>query len=424
MPTISCRRWTERLLAVALTATVSSCGLFDWLRPPDVKDEVWDPIGSVQQRWYVTLSNSDQQLKPDPLWTSQGVIVPGSGGVLVAYNSTSGTRRWTANAGPFAGARPITRDGLVVVAETFGAAAFDAATGAVRWSFDAPEDERVTALNGAPGDLAYSARGFFGIDASTAYLPAWGGVLSAIDLTTGSARWIWRDTARITTPAGVTGATVSGDTIYVHTWNARVRGQTPSDLWLVALRRQDGVELWRYKLPEEGAGSGPSTAPLLFNNLLIVRQFQRIVAIDRFTRSVAWTFQQPDTYLANVDLALDAGRLFVALNPADALLGIHVALNAATGGEVWRTVARHSPSRDLVLSPTRVYSNHEAFITILDRVTGRIVARVKPPVDPTGCGFLSSTTVGGGIVAVRIGCTRTSSGVPVNTDHVWAFAEP
>ena len=418
-------RLARLLCCSGVALTLSSCVVFDWLRPEDVKDEVWDTIGSVQQRWYVQLPNADPSaLKPSPLWTPHGVVVPASFGTLVALDTATGAKRWTANARAFAGTRPILRNGAVVIAENFGAASVNAVTGAVQWSFDAPEDLRVSALDGSPGDLAFSALAILGSDASTAYLPAWGGVVSAIDLATGTARWVWRDTTRISTPAGATGATVNGDTIYVHAWNTFVRGQSPSELWLVALRSQDGTELWRLKLPEEGAGTAPATSPLLYNNLLIVRQFQRVIAIDRFTRTVVWTYQEPNTYLANVNLALDGGRVFLALNPADDLIGIHIALNAATGAPVWRTVTRHSPVYDLVVSPTRLYSNHNGFVTILDRTSGQLLARVAPPIEPESCGFLSSTTVGNGLVAIRIGCTRRSSGVSVHTNHVWGFREP
>jgi eukaryotic-like serine/threonine-protein kinase len=425
------RRVTSRTLrvvvAVTIAASLPACAWWDLLSPPKPEfDPVWDPIGRVEQRWYVQLPAADPwELKPDPLWTTHGVIVPASDGYVVALDAQTGARRWTARLDDgLSGARPVLSDGVIVVAKNYGAAGLDAATGTVRWGFETPEDERVSATNGSPGDHAFTAGAYLGADGTAAYLPAWGGLVSAIDLATGAQRWLWRDTLRIANPAGATGAVVSGDTIYVHAFVMRERGPADSEVWIVALRRSDGAELWRRRLPEDGYGWFAST-PVVFNNLLIVRQHERVVALNRFTTDVAWTFRDASNVLAqNNTVTLSDGRLYLGLwNATGVDDGTIVALDAATGQVIWRELTYNAPNRDIVASPTRLYSTNGYFMIAQDRASGRMLVRIRSP-GGDACGFLSAPTVGDGQVYVRVGCTSGRRNAWVYTDYVWSFAEP
>src|SRR5204862_5748060 len=116
----------------------------------------------------------------------------------------------------------------------------------------------------------------------------------------------------------------------------------------------DGAELWRRSLPEGGYNSGTSTTPIVFNNLLIVRRPDGILALDRFTLDSVWGYHNTKEVVYYwSEFVLDGGRLYVALDLIDGSMGgTIVALDAATGSVIWKTLIYQAPDRALIVSPT------------------------------------------------------------------------
>jgi outer membrane protein assembly factor BamB len=106
----------------------------------------------------------------------------------------TGAERWSAKVDPFR--FPGVVDGTLYTGTTVGSVlGLDPATGAVRWSWQAPAGVREV-VSTVVGDTLYA-----GAD---------DGQLYAVALTDGSIRWRYRlPSGRVSTPA------VSGDTVYV-----------------------------------------------------------------------------------------------------------------------------------------------------------------------------------------------------------------
>lgn len=410
-------------LALLLFATLglAGCDALESLFAPRETDEPeWRSRGSVRTRWLVPIPGARPgQLQPGPLALAEGVMVPTSDGRLLALDPATGRQRWMTRVGASAiqGARLEYRDGLIVAALYDGAATVGAADGQVRWTYRAPEDVRVSALNGRPGDRGYPASAYVGVDAGAAYLPVWGGTVSAIDLAGGTERWVWHEDILFPNPAGATAAAVSGDTVYVHAWYTRERYLAPSDLYLFAVDRATGRTLWSRRLPEAGFGAAPFSPVLVWQDLLIVLQLERVVAFRRSTGEPVWS----STRGTSVRFAgVAAGTVFVHEVGGPDGEGMVTALDARTGAPRWsRGIYSHSRN-EIAVSERRVYVTDDVFVTVVDAASGRLLARVKPPRDGPEWSVASGATVRDGAVYVRL-----SRGGPGRYDDaVWSFAEP
>lgn len=420
---MSFRSTARFILLLCALVPLAGCDALESLFAPAETDEPeWRSQGRVRTRWLVTIPGERPgSLQPAPLATPQGVMVPTGDGRLLALDPADGRQRWITRVASSAiqGAQLEYRDGLVVAALYDGAAGVDAALGAVRWTYRAPEDRRVSALNGAPGDRGYPAWGYLGVDAGAAYLPVWGGTVSAIDLASGAERWVWHEDILPANPAGATAAAVSGDTVFVHAWYVRERGLTPTDLYLFAVDRGTGRTLWSRKLADAGMGPAPFAPVLLWQDLLIVPTLTRVLAFRRATGEPVWSSGRP---LASVRYASVGGAtVFVHEVAGTRAEGYVTALDAATGAVRWtRNIYFHADD-DLAVSERRVYAPDGVFMNVVDAASGRLLARVKPPRASPEWGISSGATVRDGAVYVRLSRTLERGRYE---DAVWSFAEP
>jgi outer membrane protein assembly factor BamB len=335
-----------------------------------------EPIGAeheVRTRWYVEQPGARTQSRPAVV--GDIVYFGTSNGRLVARNRANGLQHWAADAvdTEVSGANIITRPGVIVVAGTFQVAAVDAASGAVLWRYDSPPDT-VGAGTGAPprGQLLKSR---LDADANYVYVPAWGASVSAVELTTGRARWVWRPgpSAGDTAVSGVfrsgaEGVRVSGDTVLVTAWHFLDRLGLKSEPWLVALDRATGTELWRVVIPSYTGGASVQGAPALYENLAIFTGTGgRVWAVNRTSAQIVWQFAAPTARYATVTQAEGFGQ-FVYIDGGDERT---YALRAADGSMVWS--ADGGATRDLLATEKRVYVPSGATIWILDRADGRLI---------------------------------------------------
>ncbi|HEX2077696.1 MAG TPA: PQQ-binding-like beta-propeller repeat protein [Longimicrobium sp.] len=408
------------LLCCAAFALAGCDALASLFAPGETDEPEWQSRGSVRTRWLVPIPGAlPGQLQPGPLAIAEGVMVPTGDGRLLALDPATGRQRWITRvaASAIQGARLEYRDGLVVAALYDGAAAVGAADGQVRWTYRAPEDVRVSALNGSPGDRGYPASAYVGVDAGAAYLPVWGGTVSAIDLASGGERWVWHEGILFPNPAGATAAAVSGDTVYVHAWYRRDRWLVPTDLYLFAVDRATGRTVWSRKLPGEGMGPAPFAPVLPWQDLLIVPQLESVLAFRRATGEPAWSSARGTSVRF---AALAAGTVFVHEVGGAAAEGMVTALDARTGAVRWsRGIYFHSRN-ELAVSERRVYATDDVFVNVVDAASGRLLARVRPPRDGPEWSVASAASVRDGAVYVRL-----SRGGPGRyEDAVWSFAEP
>lgn len=394
----------HRALAVlaVLSSALWSCHDATGLGPPGVRGRWYQP----QSGW--------ARARPA---VSGNVVYFGDGyGEVIARDAATGERKWTTNVGqdPIDGANIVVRAGVVVAPLYIYTVGLDAVTGRELWRFRAPDDTVGVAPGyvALPGSVRASS---IDADDQTVYIPAWGASVSAVDLNTGKARWVWQpgrvdgDTATSGVfRSGSMGVRVSGDTIFATMWHAVNRSGGYSEAWLVAIDRLMGKELWRVRLPYEGSGVLVWAAPVVYQNLVIVHTISaRTYAIDRTTQEVVWEFTAPSASLSTLAGAeLYGDVLYVDGGDSQ----IH-ALRPSDGSVIWSAQFAAASSHDLLVTQKRIYVPIGVEVYILDRQTGSTVAIAHQPQtsDPL---FSSAAAFSNGRVFVTV------------AEAAWCFDEP
>jgi len=369
--------------------------------------------GGVHGRWY----------QPQSGWAwarpavSGGTVYFGDGyGEVIARDVLTGERKWTTRVGqaPINGANILVRTGVVVAPLINYTAGLDAATGRELWRYSAPADT-VGVPQGYipnPGSVAAS---HIDADDQTVYIPAWGASVSAVDLHTGKARWVWKpgridgDTATSGVfRSGSMSARVSGDTIFATMWHYVNRAGGYSEAWLIAIDRLMGSELWRVRLPYVGSGVLIEAMPVVYQNLVIVHTLSaRTYAIDRETQKVIWEFTVPSARLSTVAGAELYGDVLYVDGGDE---HIH-ALRARDGSVIWNAPFPSQATMDLLVTQRRIIFPIGGRLIVLDRETGSTVAITTQPntYDPL---FSSPAAFSNGLVFITV------------ADGAWCFDEP
>jgi outer membrane protein assembly factor BamB len=386
----------------ALTTTLWSC-----------RDATAPGQGGVHGQWY----------QPQSGWSrarpaiSGNVVYFGDGyGEVIARDVASGERKWTTNVGqdPINGGNIMVRAGVVVAPLRYYTVGLDAVTGRELWRFRAPDDT----VGVPPGYLAVPGSvvaSSIDADDQTVYIPAWGASVSAVDLNTGKASWVWQpgriegDTAASGVfRSGSMGVRVSGDTIFATMWHAVNRSGGYSEAWLVAIDRLMGKELWRVRLPYEGSGVLVWAAPVVYQNLVIVHTISaRTYAIDRTTQAVVWEFTAPGAHLSTIAGAELYGDVLYVDGGDEQ---IH-ALRARDGSVIWSAPFPTQATHGLLVTQRRIIFPNGTQLIVLDRETGRTIAITSQPhtYDPL---FSSAAAFSNGLVFITV------------AEAAWCFDEP
>lgn len=386
----------------ALTTTLWSC-----------RDATGPGSGGVQGRWYQTQSGW-AWARPA---VSGDIVYFGDGsGEVIARDVSTGDRKWTTKVGqePIAGANILVRSGVVVAPLYTYTVGLDAVTGRELWRFRAPDDT----VGVQPGYIALPgtvAASRIDADDQTVYIPAWGASVSAIDLHTGKARWVWQpgridgDTAASGIfRSGSMSVRVSGDTLFATLWHFVNRPGGYSEAWLVAIDRVAGQEFWRVRLPYEGSGVLIEAMPVVYENLVIVHTLSaRTYAIDRTTQKVVWEFTTPAAHLSTIAGAELYGDVLYVDGGDEQ---IH-ALRARDGSVIWNAPFPTQATRDLLVTQRRIIFSNGGELIVLDRETGRTVAITTQPqtIDPL---FSSAAAFSNGLVFITV------------AGAAWCFDEP
>lgn len=312
------------------------------------------PSASPSVLWHTTLPVDPQQI-----WIGRPAADPTraiieAGNQLFALDATNGQVLWrhTVRIAPTpAPTTPLIDAGRVYLAEVDSTFAFDAATGAVTWSFH-PDSAGVV----APA-----------IDANTIYIGQRGiPTVYALDKATGAQRWRTNLGVGYTFEASVRGLAVRGDTVYATVWRFKAINGVLSSGVVVALDRLDGHELWRYETP--GDRGSFVTEPLLLPDLIVVNDNYgtAVLAIDPRTQSVRWRSSTVTAYMAYANGTIYGGGAN----------GNAYAMGAATGVVKW-TKAVGSSVFGLALCGGSVWVNN-GNLHRLDPATGAETGRFDP----------------------------------------------
>ncbi|HEV2016693.1 MAG TPA: PQQ-binding-like beta-propeller repeat protein [Gemmatimonadaceae bacterium] len=214
---------------MVLTAALWSC-----------RDATGPGSGGLRERWYQPQSG---WARAQPAVSGNVVYFGDGNGELIARDVETGERFWTTKVGPdpIDGANILVRNRVVVAPVINYTVGLDAISGRELWQYNSPDDT----VGVPPGYAAYPGsviEALIDADNQTVYIPAWGASVSAVDLNTGKARWVWKpgriedDTATSGVfRSGSMSVRVSGDTLFATLWHFVNRQGGYSEAWLVAI---------------------------------------------------------------------------------------------------------------------------------------------------------------------------------------------
>lgn len=341
--------------------------------------------GRVTTRWYAAQAAAFVNARPA---VADGVVYFGlADGGVVARDAAGGAERWRATAVPgerITGANMVAGGGVVVAPGVTQVVALDAATGRERWRFAPPADP-TQGSTPAPG-LVTASR--LALDGGQVFVPAYGASVSALDAATGTVRWVWqaRATAADTAPgayggrfrSGASGVRVDADVVYGTVWHARdARGLT-CEVWLVALDRATGRELWRATEPSQASGICIEGAPAVAaGRVVATHRGGATFAVDQANGTVVWRWAAPARYSTLSEPALaDAGGAdpVVYVDGGDESA---YALGVRDGSVRGRVAAGLGATTDLAVTVRRVYHVSNGLLQVFDRASGSVVAALR-----------------------------------------------
>jgi len=300
------------------------------------------------------------------------------------------------------------KNGILVVAVEFHTSALDAATGREIWRYLAPLDT-IGKSSPRPG---YVVKARIDADENTVFIPAWGASVSAVDIKTGKAKWIWQVEPTLPFRSGSIGVKLSGDTVFATVWHSLNQTGTRSEAWLVALDKETGHELWRVILPKESSGITADCAPAVWQNLVFVTLVSGdLFAVDRNTRQIAW-HNPTQLSVTGIGAALITGPEVygdvVYANGSDQKLHAYRAMD---GTELWGSEAGQFDD-DLLVTNKFVYASNGARLFIFERATGARYAGLGHPRNAANYSFLGPAAAFNGQIFVTL------------NDGAWSFDEP
>jgi outer membrane protein assembly factor BamB len=363
----------------------------------------------LPDRWYQTQSGYGSAR---PAVVGDLVIFGTGNGQLLARDRKTGNVRWASRIADeqIAGSNIVVRNGVAVVAVAYHTAAVDAQSGAVLWSYAAPPD-LLYPYNPA-GTPGYVNHARLDADESAVYIPAWGASVSAVDIRTGQARWVWQTDPAATQRSGSMGVHVSGDTVFATVWHFLESNGNTTESWLVALDRATGRELWRVVLPHICGGTCIQFRPALWGNLVIVNTGDsHVFAVDRTTQQVVW-HAVPDYPEPGDGSGSSASvEVYGDVVYSDGSNGYIYARRASDGTVLWRSRYDGALFDDMLVTERRIYGGSGGYLTILDRESGRRLRKLSQPHITDGL-FASPAAYADGQVFITV------------YGAAWSFDEP
>lgn len=243
------RRVTRRMRLFLLVA-LTSCRLFD--------------SGNDGDRRPCWVSRHTGWSSSRPAVDGTLVFVADGTGRVRALEQATGREIWSTLADPtgrMVGSNLLVDAGVLVALGAFQAVGVDASTGDVKWRFEPPLDSLYPQPPPRPG---YMGRSRMDTDGLNVFIPAWGASISAVDLQTGQARWVWGSSHASGFRSGSNGVRVHGDTVYATAWHYVNPLGGLSEIWLLALDRNDGRELWRKAFQPYTSGLSVEGSPVVY----------------------------------------------------------------------------------------------------------------------------------------------------------------
>ena len=280
------------------------------------------------------------------------------GNSVKAFDTTNGKELWSTVVRSHVAPESndiLVRNGQVLVSDQYAIVALDEESGATRWSV-APNDSLIH---------AYSAA-----DSRVYYTGTRGGFIFALDIATGATLWEKSLGEADWLGSTIIGFGVSGDTLAVSGLYRTDPRTTLPQFFLLAMNRQDGRELWRYK--SDTGYHMMETPPVITDEFFLISDvLQRsVLAFDRLNGTIRWR-AATDPLWGGPSIQSFVHKDMVYFGAHD---GSVYAVALATGAQKWRTNTGSSVDHVVVCGNHVFASNQGA--SILDIRTGRQIRDV------------------------------------------------
>jgi outer membrane protein assembly factor BamB len=345
--------------------------------PPRVPD--------VPPRWETRLGG---QIYASPIVVDGVAYIGTTGGVVNAVDTRDGKIRWTFSIGaPIFGSAAVTNDAVYVAADNGFLYRLQREDGKERWRY-ALGDGDVARVLPHPQVFDWDWQGAQPVVAGdTVYVGAGDGGLHAVAIDTGQRRWRFDTRGAIRNAVAVDDARVYVGSVDHHVY---------------ALARADGREHWR-----NDTGAAVDAAPVLHDGRVLVgNRGAGLLSIDAASGETKWRLFFWGSWVESTPVVRD-GVIYVgssdlrrvsAIDPTDG----HVLWRTDVFGWTWGTplvTDRHVYVG--AAGGTPYFVRHQASFTVLDRASGKIIARHPLP-DPGGhqWGIAGSPALAGETVVV------------------------
>jgi len=303
-----------------------------------------------------------------PTFDDAAAYFPTAHRQVMAVDKQSGKVRWISGMPPFPGQPEgsfasglgSAMAGGTVVTMDLVLYGFSPQTGELRWTFKPPFRIQDIALPGTDGTNVYTGTP--------------GGMVYSLDGGTGTVRWA----TFVGDSAAVPYSPVtSGGNVYV---SFTVRsGATPDSGGIMALDAATGNAQWRFYFPRATPVTTPRgwIRPAVAGNLVVApTEGTALYALDRVTGKVAWQGVPGEVAGQGIGaVAASQDRVFVGFNSGDI-----VALDAATGREIWRSAEVQLSVKRIIADRDRLYVTYLGPLGVLDASTGTLLWRTSFPV--------------------------------------------
>jgi len=369
--------------------------------------------GKVRENWYA--GQTPGLVWTQPLVSADTAFFASGGGVVVARNALTGQSLWTSfvGASPYSVSREIQgrnfvlKKGVLVVPVEFHTSGIDARTGNEIWRYHAPIDT----LGDHFARPGYVVGAHLDADDNTVFIPAWGASVSAVDVLTGTPRWIWQVDPATPYRSGAEGVRIVGDTLFVSVWHSLNELGTKAEGWLLALDRNTGQELWRVVLPKQSSGVMVNSLAVWRNLVIVTISAGDTYAIDRTTQTVAWHVPPhipADSFGAALITPAQVYGDVVFASGSDMMIR---AYRAQDGGEIWATYAGQVEG-DILVTEKFVYAADGASLYMIDRATGSWYAALGHPRRTYDYAYTTAPAFANGNIFITF------------SDGAWSFKEP
>jgi outer membrane protein assembly factor BamB len=309
-------------------------------------------------------------IRSTPAVTARRIYVGSGDGGLYAVDRATGRTVWRFAAGDPVTASPAVAGGLVVAA-THGGRLFavDEETGRLRWSRRTGAALPFNTYPAGAWDVWASSPTVTG---ATVVIGGADGMIYALDLATGKARWAFRTGGRVrATPA------VADGTVIVGSWDGRVYAldlATGQERW-VHRTIGDTLDSGKFGFDRRALQSSPAIAE---GRVFVGSRDGGLYALDARTGKREWRASHRGSWVVGSPAVKD-GTVYVGSSDGQFVQ----AVDAATGTERWRFETRanvlSSPVlvRNLVIVGTEANDSPWGDLLALEAATGKLRWRIR-----------------------------------------------